>query len=484
MTISELFNEMVILVDTYIWYLGLILIIGIGLFLSYKLKGIQITHFVESVRLVFSKDKKTSKRSVSSSEAFWVGVGARIGIGNIAGVAMAIILGGAGAVFWIWVFAIIGSASCFVECTLGQIFKEKKSDGLFHGGPAYYIRDGLKNPKFAMLIALLLILTYAIGFIGIQSSSATSSFVTAFEFEGNDVLFAIILATTAGLIMFRGIKGVAKASAKIVPVTAALWFVVVIITVAYNWRLIDDAIIMIIKGAFGFDSFLGGTLGAALMWGLKRSVFSNGAGIGSVPNVSSAADVSHPVEQGLIQSFGVILDTIICTGTAFIILTSTGLASFGNISEGIPLVAESLSTGPLGSFAPATLSIFILLFVLASIISSYSLCEANLKFISEKPIYSMLMKITIIFSVFISSLAPAELIWSISDILMAVLGISNMIAILLLSKYAIEALKDYNRQKSAGKEPVFNKSRITHDTSGITLWGERTEVDPDVEQEK
>ncbi|HKM13602.1 MAG TPA: alanine/glycine:cation symporter family protein [Candidatus Methanomethylophilaceae archaeon] len=484
MALSELLNEIVNLVDTYIWYLGLVLIIGIGLFLSYKLKGIQITHFVESVKLVFFGGKKTNEKTVSSSEAFWVGVGARIGIGNIAGVAMAIILGGAGAVFWIWVFAIIGSASCFVECTLGQIFKEKKSDGLFHGGPAYYIRNGLKNPKFAMFIALLLILTYAIGFIGIQSSSATSSFVTAFDFEGNDILFAIILATTTGLIMFKGIKGVAKASAKIVPITAAVWFIVVIITVIFNWRLIDDAIIMIVQGAFGLDSFLGGTLGAALMWGLKRSVFSNGAGIGSVPNVSSAADVNHPVEQGLIQSFGVILDTVICTGTAFIILTSTGLASFGHIVDGVPLVAESLSTGPLGSYAPAILSIFILLFVLASIISSYSLCEANLKFISERPIYSLLMKIAIIFSVFISSLAPAKLIWSISDILMAVLGISNMVAILLLSKYVSEALKDYNRQRSAGKEPIFNKSRITHDTSGITLWGERTELDtdPDVKE--
>ncbi len=468
----------------YIWYLGLALIIGIGLLLSYKLKGIQITHFVESVRLVFSGSKKVGDKTISSSEAFWVGVGARIGIGNIAGVAMAIILGGAGAVFWIWVFAIIGSASCFVECTLGQIFKEKKSDGLFHGGPAYYIRNGLKNPRFAMFIALLLILTYSIGFIGIQSSSATSSFVTAFDFKGNDMLFAIILATTTGMIMFKGIKGVAKASAKIVPITAVVWFIVVIITVIYNWRLIDDAIIMIVQGAFGFDSFLGGTLGAALMWGLKRSVFSNGAGIGSVPNVSSAADVNHPVEQGLIQSFGVILDTIICTGTAFIILTSTGLASFGNIVDGVPLVAESLSTGPLGLYAPAILSIFILLFVLASIISSYSLCEANLKFISEKPIYSLLMKITIICSVFISSLAPAKLIWSISDILMAVLGISNMVAILLLSKYASEALRDYNRQKAAGKEPIFNKSRITQDTSGITLWGERTEIDTDPDTKK
>ncbi len=476
-------DDIIAIADEYIWYVAFVVLIGIGLYLTYKFKGIQFTRFFESMKLSFRGTESTSEQSVSSYEAFWVGVGARIGIGKIAGVALAIIMGGAGAMFWIWVFALISCASCFAECTLGQIFKEKKSDGLFHGGPAYYIKNGLKSPVFAAVVAILIVLTYAVGFIGIQASSATSSFVSTFDAEEYRMLFAIILSLTTGVMMFRGIKGVAKSLAKFVPVMSIIWFVMVIVTVVFNWRYIDDAIIMILKGAFGLDSFIGGSMAAALIFGLKRSVFSNTAGIGAIPNVSSAADVPHPVEQGLSQSFGVILDTVICTGTALIILTSPTLGSLLNIKDGVELVSAAMSSGIFGVYAPYLLTAIILMFVIVSIVSSYSICEVNLKFLSEKPIFSLILKIGIMVSIFVSSLIPADLVWSLSDILMAVLGIANMIAVLLLTDYVMEALRDYNRQKAAKKTPVFNRSRISLDASGISVWGERTDVEVKAEPE-
>ncbi len=481
MTLLDHFHEIILFIDEYIWYLGLILIVGIGLILTIKLKGVQFSHLGESIKLTISGSKEIKdKKTISSLEAFWVSMGARIGVGNIAGVGLAIIMGGAGAIFWMWVFALIGAASSFAECTLGQIFKEKKSDGLYHGGPAYYVKNGLKNPKFAAVIAFLIVVTYGIGFIGVQSSNATSSFITAFDFQYNDLVFAIILAFFAALIVFGGVKRVAKASAKVVPIMTLFWLAMITITVLYNWRFIDDAIVMIFKGAFGYDSFLGGAMGAAIIWGLRRGVFSNEAGIGSVPNVSSSAEVGHPVKQGLMQSFGVMMDTIIiCSGTAFVILTSPELMSFMSIEEGAPLVAATLGTGPLGYLAPAILSVFIILFAFTSIISYYSMSEANVKFISEKNIYSHLLKVLIVMVVFIACLAPTKLIWDLCDVFMAILGICNMIAVLLLSRYIVAALKNYNKQKLEGKDPIFYKSEIDLDTTGIPLWEKPSEKSMD-----
>lgn len=472
MSLLDSFHDVVLFVDTYIWYIGLVLIIGIGFILTFKLKGVQLTHFTESIRIAISgAGEGKNKKTISSFEAFWVSMGARIGVGNIAGVGLAIIMGGAGAIFWMWVFALIGAASSFAECTLGQIFKEKKSDGHYHGGPAYYIKNGLKNPKFAIFIALLIVVTYGVGFIGVQSANATDAFINAFDFENSRLLFALAITLVSGIIVVGGLKGVAKASSKIVPVMAILWMVLVLITVLFNWRMIDDAFAMILKGAFGYDSVLGGALGTAVMWGLKRGVFSNEAGIGSVPNIASSAEVTHPVKQGLMQSLGVVFDTmVICSGSAFIILTCTDLVSFGHIEAGAPLVAAALSGGPLGSSAPGILSIFMILFAFTSIISYYSMCEANVKFVSEKKHYSILLKIVIILVVFLSCIAPVDLIWDLCDVFMAVMGISNMIAVLLLSSYVVAALKDYKRQKAAGLDPVFDKSRINLDTSGISLW--------------
>lgn len=477
MNVLSAFHDGVLFVDEYIWYLGLVLIIGIGFLLTFKLRGVQLRSFSESARLAVSgAEEGKKKKTVSSFEAFWVSMGARIGVGNIAGVGLAIIMGGAGAIFWMWVFALVGAASSFAECTLGQIFKEKKSDGHYHGGPAYYIKNGLKNRKFAVFIALLIIITYGIGFIGVQSANATDSFVNAFDFENNEIVFALVLTLIAGVIVFGGIKRVAKASAKIVPVMAMAWMALVIITVLLNWRMIDDALSMIFKGAFGYDSVLGGALGAALMWGLKRGVFSNEAGIGSVPNIASSAEVSHPVKQGLIQSLGVIFDTmVICSGSAFIILTYVDLPSLGHIVDGAPLVAAALSGGPLDTAAPAVLSVFMILFAFTSIISYYSMCESNMKFVSEKNKYSVGLKIMIVFVVLLSCLAPVQLVWDLCDVFMAVMGISNMIAVLMLSGYVVAVLKDYKKQRAAGLDPVFDKKNIGLDTSGISQWEGRSD---------
>lgn len=484
MSFFEVINDAIAsvnsVVNTYAWYLAFVFLIGLGLYFTVRTKGVQLNRLGEACKVAFTgiKEKK-GKQTISSFQAFCTSMGARIGVGNIAGVAAAIVMGGPGAVFWMWVFACIGAATSFIECTVGQIFKEKKGDGYFHGGPAYYVKNGLGKPKFAIFMALLVIVTYGLMFVGVQANQASNALQTAF---GADlaIYFAIGLAVISALIIFGGIKRVARVSTWLVPTMAVLWMLLALAVVLVNFTQVPAVIETIFSYAFGVQQFVGGGMGMMLLWGLKRGVFSNEAGIGSVPNVSSSADVKHPVKQGLMQSVGVLIDTlVVCSATAFMIIIYTNAAYPGyNFAElglagtlnGVPLVAEALGATMLGAAAPYVLSVFMLVFAFSSLISYYSMSETNLKFITEKKGAVVVLRVVIVAMVFFSSMMSMGLAWDLADTFQAFMGIFNTAIILFLGKYAFAALKDYFDQRGEGvEEPVFDPSCLPSQ-KGITCW--------------
>ena len=403
-------------------------------------------------------------------------MGARIGVGNIAGVATAILTGGPGAVFWMWIFAIIGSASSFMESTLAQIYKEKKEDGQFYGGPAYYASKGLKSRKVGIFAAILLVITFGIGFVAVQSCNASKALCGAFSFEYNNYIFAAIIAIVAAILIFRGLKAVAKFSSTVVPIMAFLWIIFAIIAIVLNIDGVVNAVKMIFEYAFTAPSMLGGALGSILITGLKRGVFSNEAGLGSVANIAATADVKHPVKQGMIQSFGVLVDTlVVCTFTALVVLsygTFDQILALGAITgDGANLVQGIIADTAFGSAANYIIAIFLFVFAFTSLIGYYTMSESNARFVKDNKSAIMAVKILVILVAFIAgTVSTATTVDNVSDTFMALMATVNMILVVLLSRQVFEAYADYRKQKKAGiEEPVFHKSCLS-DSSGVTEW--------------
>lgn len=477
MTIIESLNNVVGTCNSYLWGMAFVFLIGLGILFTFKLKGLQITKINETAKLSVSgvsEGKKNSK--VSSFEAFCIGMGARIGVGNIAGVATAILTGGPGAVFWMWIFAIIGSASSFMESTLAQIYKEKKEDGQYYGGPAYYASKGLKSRKLGIFAAILLVITFGIGFVAVQSCNASKALCGAFSFEYNNYVFAAIIAIVAAILIFKGLKSVAKFSSTVVPVMALLWIIFAVIAIALNIDGVVNAVKMIFEYAFTAPSLLGGALGSILITGLKRGVFSNEAGLGSVANIAATADVKHPVKQGMIQSFGVLVDTlIVCTFTALVVLsygTFDQIMALGAVTgDGANLVQGVISSTAFGSAANYIIAIFLFVFAFTSLIGYYTMSESNARFIKDKKSVIMAVKILVILVAFIAgTVSTATTVDNVSDTFMALMASVNMILVVLLSRQVFEAYADYRKQKKAGvEEPVFHKSCLS-DSTGVTEW--------------
>ena len=472
-TLNGEISDLFWFVDDYFWGISFVFLIGLGIIFTIKLKGLQILKIKETSSLALSgvsEGKKTSK--ISSFEAFCIGMGARIGVGNIAGVATAIMMGGPGAVFWMWIFAIIGSASSFMESTLAQIFKEKKEDGHFYGGPAYYASKGLGNRKLGIIAAVLLVLTFGVGFIGVQSCNASSALSGAFDFENNHLVFAIIIAALAALILFKGLKAAAKFSAKVVPIMAVLWIVFALVAICFNIGGVVNAIAMIFQYAFTVPSALGGAIGTIIVTGLKRGVFSNEAGLGSVANIAATANVKHPVKQGMIQSFGVLVDTlVVCTITAFVVL------SYGNFAEisalglkGANLV-QAITAESMGNIANYIIALFMFIFAFTSLIGYYTMSESNARFIKDSKKNILLVRILVIIVAFCAAcVTDVTIMDAFSDTFMAAMAAVNMVIVALLSRKVFEAYADYRKQKKAGvEEPEFHKDALS-DTTGVTEW--------------
>lgn len=443
------------------------MLIAIGFFFTFKTKFVQFTNIKEMFKLLGegSSSKDKSKGEVSSFQAFCIGTASRVGTGNLAGVASAIAIGGAGAVFWMWLIALIGSASAFIESTLAQIYKVKDGDS-FRGGPAYYMEKGLKKKWMGVTFSVLIIMCFGFAFNSVQSNTIATAFNSTFN--ANKLIIGIILTVLTLIIIFGGVNRIAKISSILVPIMAVAYIVIALFIIIINFKEIPSLFQTIFESAFGIKQVVGGGIGAALLQGIKRGLFSNEAGMGSAPNAAATATVSHPVKQGLIQTLGVFTDTlIICTSTAFIILLS-GAPLDGSV-KGIELTQMAL-VSQVGPWGGTFISICILLFAFSSIIGNYYYGETNIQFISNNKLFLYGYRILVAAMVLFGSVASMDLVWNIADVFMGLMAILNLIAIVLLSKIAIKAFQDYSAQKKAGKDPVFYASSIPELGDEVEEW--------------
>ena len=435
----------------------IVMLISLGLYFTVRTNFVQFRYFKEMFRLLGDGAKGEKKEgSVSSFQAFCISTASRVGTGNIAGIAMAIVAGGPGSVFWMWLIALIGAASSFVESTLAQIYKVKDKEG-FRGGPAYYIEQGLKNKKMGILFSVLITMCFGFIFNAVQSNTVTAAMNNAFGL--NKLLIGVVLSIVTAIVIFGGVHRIAKVSEVIVPIFAVLYILVSLFVVVTNITEIPGIIKTIFESAFGFRQVTVGTFGGMILVGIKRGLFSNEAGMGSAPNAAATADTSHPVKQGLIQTLGVFTDTIvICSCTAFMILLYSDYASAG--LEGIELTQAALSSqiGPIGN---VFIAVCILLFAFSSIVGNYYYGESNIEFMSDNKTVLNVFRAIVVAMVLFGSMAKVQLVWDLADVFMGLMAIINLTAIALLGKYAFAALKDYSDQKKAGiKDPVFYASNI------------------------
>lgn len=449
-------------------YVLIILLIVLGLYFTFRTKFVQFRLIGEMVRLLgegthVSKDKK---KSVSSFQAFCISTASRVGTGNMAGVAIAISLGGPGAVFWMWLIALIGSASGFVESTLAQIYKVKDGSN-FRGGPAYYMEKALGQRWMGILFAVLITLCFGLVFNAVQMNTMALAFENAYSIDRG--VFGIIIVVCLALIIFGGIKRIAQVTQWVVPIMAVAYILVAMFVMLINFKMIPSVFSLIFSEAFNFGALASGGLGAAMMEGIKRGLFSNEAGMGSAPNAAATADVTHPVKQGLIQAMGVFTDTLlVCSSTAFIILFSNSYTS-SNL-EGIELTQHALSS-QVGPWATNFVAITILLFAFSSLIGNYYYGETNIEFINQRKIWVFLYRLAVLGMVLFGAHAQIDIVWNMADLFMGTMALVNLIAIMLLGKYAFAALQDYIRQKKEGKNPVFTRNSIPG-LKNVECWDE------------
>lgn len=434
-------------------YILIILLIAAGLYFTFRTKFVQITLLKDGFKQLLAK-KDGKEGGISSFQSLMISTASRVGTGNIAGVAVAITIGGPGAVFWMWLIALIGAASAFVESTLAQVYKEKDGDS-FRGGPAYYIEKALKARWLGIIFAILLILCFAFGFNALQSFNIADS-LKPFLPSGIDsttinFMIGATLAVLTGLIIFGGIHRIGVISSVVVPIMAALYIALGLFVIVKNISMVPGVIGDIFSQAFSFQAGAGGAAGAAIMYGVKRGLFSNEAGMGSSPNAAAVADVSHPVKQGLAQVISVFIDTLlICTATAVFILLAKDATG-----EGIGRVqsAFQLEFGHVGIFF---ITAAILLFAFTSIIGNYSYAESNFKFVFENNKLGLIIfRLSCLVPLVLGAMSNLQLAWNLADILMGLMALVNIIAIVLLGKVAFKCLEDYRTQKREGKDPVF-----------------------------
>ena len=456
-------------INDVLWsYILIIMLLGCALWFTFKTKFVQFRMLKEMIRLLGDSTGKSEGKEhhISSFQAFAVSLASRVGTGNLAGVATAISIGGPGAVFWMWIIALLGASSAFVESTLAQLYKVHGKTS-YIGGPAYYMKNGLKQPWMGILFSVLIIFTFAFAFNTVQSNTICAAFEKAFQID--HTLMGSILTILTLVIIFGGVQRIAKVSGIIVPVMALGYILLALVIVGMNITHLPDVMMLIVRSAFGWEQALGGGIGMTLMQGIKRGLFSNEAGMGSAPNVAASADVTHPVKQGLIQTLGVFTDTlIICSCTAFIILFS-GVYQNGE-SNGIQLTQMALDN-EIGSGGSTFVAIAILFFAFSSIIGNYFYGEANLRHLTENKKIVVLFRIMTGGMVMFGALASLDLAWSLADVCMALMTICNLIAITLLGKYAFRLLEDYREQKRHGiKDPVFTKDKMKDIQQDIECW--------------
>ena len=443
-------------INNAIWsYVVIPMLVCCALYFTWNLRAVQFTMLPTMLRNLFKPSDQPieaiGKLKISSFQAFAISLSSRVGTGNLAGVASAIFVGGPGAVFWMWVMALLGAATAFMEATLAQLFKRKGKES-FYGGPAYYMKYGLKRPWMGILFAVSIIYGFGLANQLVQSNTLCDAISNTFHIPMQYVASGVALITL--LIIFGGVQRIARFCAWIVPFMALGYLFLAIYILIINFTEIPAMLNLIIRSAFGWEQAAGGAVGIAVMQGVKRGLFSNEAGEGSAPNAAATATIPHPVTQGLLQSLGVFTDTlVICTCTAFIILLS-GLYSSGE--DGIILTGHAMEHH-LGSFGGWFLFAAIFLFAYSTIIANYFYGETNIRYISNKPWAVFIFRILSGIVVLLGGYMTLQQAWSIVDLAMALMTILNLIAVVCLSKYAFRLLQDFRKQRKEGKEPVFHK---------------------------
>ena len=455
----EILQHIINIVNDVLWtYILIAMLIGCAIYFTWRTRFVQFRNLREMLRLLTESAPKSNdgKRQVSSFQAFAVSIASRVGTGNLAGVATAIAVGGAGAVFWMWVIALLGSVNAFVESTLAQLYKRKDKDS-FIGGPAYYMQYGLGKRWMGVLFAVLIAITFGFAFNSVQSNTICAAWEHAFGID--HTWMGIALTATTLIIIFGGIHRIAAVSSWLVPIMAVGYIILALGVVIYNITEIPAVLGHIFRSAFGWEQALGGGMGAAVMQGIKRGLFSNEAGMGSAPNVAATASVSHPVKQGFIQALGVFTDTlVICTCTAFIILVSN--PSSDTSLNGIQLT-QAAFTEQIGSLGAVFVAVAILLFAFSSIIGNYYYGESNIRFISRRPIYLWIYRVLVGAMVMCGAMMSLDLAWSFADVTMGLMTICNLIAIVLLSRQVLWLLRDYTAKKRKGiSSPTFRKEEM------------------------
>ena len=487
-------HELASLLDRINEPMGTLMVIVLsltGLWFTLRTRGVQFRMLGEMVRLLFAPSKsshtapnesdhtfpqggETGKGTISSFEAFVVSLASRVGTGNLAGVATAIVIGGPGAIFWMWVMALIGSVNTFIECTLAQLFKRRTTDGQYIGGPAYYIQQGTGRRWHAVIFAVAIICQFGLTNNMVQANTISSAFTMAFHVP--PVVMAAVLTILSLVVVFGGIQRIAKVCNVIVPFMAIAYLLIALWIVATHLTLIPHVFMVIVRSAFGLDQAVGGTVGMAVLMGFKRGIFSNEAGEGSAPNAAATAEVTHPVKQGLIQTLGVFTDTLlVCSCTAFIILCSGlfGPALEGTGLNGIELTQAALTThiGPAGQ---TVIAVAILFFAFSSVIGNYYYGESNLRFLLDGTRWQwhgvQAYRLVLGVLIFTGSLMTIDLVWSLVDFFMVIMTVCNLIALLLLGRYALRLLRDYQQQRREGRDPVFRKDTLPELADQLECW--------------
>lgn len=463
-------NTNILSVNNFLWsYVLVAALILCALWFTWRTRFVQFRMVGEMVRLLSESTGKhdDGEKHVSSFQAFAVSIASRVGTGNLAGVASAIAIGGPGAVFWMWVIALLGSATAFIESTLAQLYKRRHADS-FIGGPAYYILHGMHCKWMAKLFAVLITMTFCMAYISIQSNTICGAMEKAFSVDPTWMGFG--LAALSLLVVFGGIQRIAKVSSVLVPLMAVGYVILAVVIIVMNIHQIPDVFRLIVGNAFGIEQIAGGSLGATMMNGIKRGLFSNEAGEGSAPNIAATASTTHPVKQGLIQSLGVFTDTLlVCSCTAFIIIIS---GIYTHSSESGILLTQGALESEVGKGGPIFVAVAIFFFAFSSIIGNYYYGEANVRFLTGRPSVIILLRIvTAGVMVVFGAIASLDLVWSIGDFFMALITICNLIAIVSLGKYAFRLLDDYRHQKRSGvKSPVFRRETMPDIADDIECW--------------
>ncbi len=438
-------------------YILVFLLAGTGIYFTIRTKGVQFRYIKDMFTVLTEKKHVRGGKSVSSFQALMVSTASRVGTGNIAGIATAIATGGPGAVFWMWIMALIGGASAFIESTLAQMYKVRGKEGEFRGGPAYYIQQALGKRWLGIVFAIALIVCFAYGFNALQSynmSSALEYYIPGYTESKAPLALAIVLVVFTAFVIFGGAHRISFMSSVIVPVMAIAYIGLALFVVATHLGDLPAVFALIFASAFDFQAIFGGFAGSVVVLGIKRGLFSNEAGMGSAPNAAAAASVSHPCKQGLVQTLSVFIDTVvICTCSALMVLVFFVNGDPGELN-GMPLIQQAINSS-VGEIGIHFITFAIFAFAFSSLIGNYFYAESNIKFIKDSPILLNVFRVTCLFAIFMGAQSSFDLAWNFADIVMGIMASINIVSILLLGKWALRALNDYTAQKKKGLDPVF-----------------------------